>query len=55
MFERFKMEQDLPAGFSEQWDGYHYWSPLAAGFLTGKYIDGIPEGSRLDIKKDSIG
>ena len=24
------------------------WSPLASGVLTGKYDDGIPEGSRLD-------
>ena len=23
------------------------WSPLASGLLTGKYNDGIPEGSRL--------
>lgn len=24
------------------------WSPLASGLLTGKYDDGIPEGTRLD-------
>jgi aryl-alcohol dehydrogenase-like predicted oxidoreductase len=30
--------------------GTTVWSPLAAGFLTGKYNDGIPEGSRLSIK-----
>jgi len=33
-------------------DTYHYgttiWSPLASGLLTGKYNDGIPEGSRLE-------
>jgi aryl-alcohol dehydrogenase-like predicted oxidoreductase len=22
------------------------WSPLASGLLTGKYLDGIPDGSR---------
>ncbi len=27
------------------------FSPLAAGILTGKYNDGIPEGSRLSIKR----
>jgi voltage-dependent potassium channel beta subunit len=27
--------------------GTTIWSPLASGFLTGKYNDGIPEGSRL--------
>jgi voltage-dependent potassium channel beta subunit len=28
------------------------WSPLAAGFLTGKYNDGIPENSRFTTNKD---
>lgn len=27
--------------------GTTIWSPLASGLLTGKYMDGIPEGSRL--------
>ncbi|MCC5842369.1 MAG: aldo/keto reductase [Opitutales bacterium] len=27
--------------------GTTIWSPLASGFLTGKYLDGVPEGSRL--------
>ena len=26
------------------------WSPLASGILTGKYNDGIPEGSRADLE-----
>ena len=26
--------------------GTTIWSPLASGLLTGKYLDGIPEGSR---------
>lgn len=50
MFERFKMEQDYLPVFQNVGLGTTIWSPLAAGFLTGKYIDGIPEGSRLDIK-----
>jgi aryl-alcohol dehydrogenase-like predicted oxidoreductase len=29
--------------------GTTIWSPLAAGFLTGKYLNEIPEGSRLSM------
>ena len=28
--------------------GFTVWSPLAQGLLTGKYNNGIPEGSRAD-------
>ena len=50
MFERFKMEQDYLPVFKNVGMGTTIWSPLAAGFLTGKYNDGIPEGSRLAIE-----
>lgn len=50
MFERFKMEQDYIPVFKNVGLGTTIWSPLAAGFLTGKYNDGIPEGSRLAIE-----
>jgi voltage-dependent potassium channel beta subunit len=50
MFERFKMEQDYLPVFQNVGLGTTIWSPLAAGFLTGKYLEGIPEGSRLGIK-----
>ncbi len=30
--------------------GTTIWSPLAGGLLTGKYNDGIPEGSRGDLE-----
>ncbi|MCC6290177.1 MAG: aldo/keto reductase [Chitinophagaceae bacterium] len=50
MFERFKMEQDYLPVFQNVGLGTTIWSPLAAGFLTGKYNDGIPEGSRLAIE-----
>jgi aryl-alcohol dehydrogenase-like predicted oxidoreductase len=30
--------------------GTTIWSPLAAGFLTGKYLNGIPDDSRLAIQ-----
>ncbi len=29
--------------------GTTIWSPLACGLLTGKYNDGIPKGTRLDL------
>jgi len=50
MFERFKMEQDYLPVFQNKGLGTTIWSPLASGFLTGKYNDGIPEGSRLAIE-----
>ena len=50
MFERFKMEQDYLPVFKNLGMGTTIWSPLAAGFLTGKYNNGIPEGSRLAIE-----
>ena len=50
MFERFKMEQDYIPVFKNAGLGTTIWSPLAAGFLTGKYNNGIPEGSRLAIE-----
>jgi voltage-dependent potassium channel beta subunit len=50
MFERFKMEQDYTPVFQNVGLGTTIWSPLAAGFLTGKYLNGIPEDSRLAIQ-----
>lgn len=50
MFERFKMEQDYLPVFKNVGLGTTIWSPLAAGFLTGKYNEGIPAGSRLAIE-----
>ncbi|MFL9482118.1 potassium channel beta subunit family protein [Chitinophagaceae bacterium LWZ2-11] len=50
MFERFKMEQDYLPVFKNVGLGTTIWSPLAAGFLTGKYNDGIPSDSRLGIE-----
>jgi len=50
MFERFKMEQDYLPVFKNVGLGTTIWSPLAAGFLTGKYNEGIPADSRLAIE-----
>ncbi|KAG1647568.1 putative voltage-gated potassium channel subunit beta [Nymphon striatum] len=46
MFERDKVENDYADIYDAQGMGLTTWSPLASGLLTGKYNDGIPEGSR---------
>jgi len=47
--ERFETEYH-PLYQSPYQIGTTIWSPLASGILTGKYNDGIPEGSRLTQK-----
>jgi len=47
MFERYKMELEYPPIFRNSGMGTTIFSPLAAGFLTGKYQNGIPEDSRM--------
>ncbi len=46
LFERQKVEQDYLRLYDDIGLGLTTWSPLASGLLTGKYLDGIPEGSR---------
>ena len=46
LFERQKVEQDYARLYDDIGLGLTTWSPLASGLLTGKYLDGIPEGSR---------
>jgi voltage-dependent potassium channel beta subunit len=50
MFERNKVELDYEPVYKNVGLGTTIWSPLAAGFLTGKYIDGLPPDSRFAIK-----
>ena len=50
LFEREKMEKDYLEVFKNVGLGTTIWSPLASGLLTGKYNNGIPEGSRLAIE-----
>lgn len=50
LFERTKMEKDYLPVFSNYGMGTTIWSPLASGLLTGKYNDGIPEGSRMALE-----
>ena len=47
LFERDKVERDYLPLYDTVGLGTTIWSPLASGLLTGKYADGIPEGSRL--------
>lgn len=48
MLYRQRVEEEILPLAEERGLGLVVWSPLASGFLTGKYDDGIPEGSRLD-------
>ena len=47
LLERNKMENEYLMIFKTVGMGTTIWSPLAAGLLSGKYNDGIPEGSRF--------
>ena len=47
MFVREKMEREYSILFDEYKMGTTIWSPLCSGILTGKYNDGIPDGSRF--------
>lgn len=47
MLVRDKVEVELDKLFRDYGYGSTIWSPLASGILTGKYNNGIPEGSRL--------
>lgn len=44
---RTRFEHEYAPVFEEAGLGATVWSPLASGLLTGKYADGIPQGSRL--------
>lgn len=50
LFNRQKMENDFLTLFNHIGMGTTTWSPLASGILTGKYNQGIPEGSRLTLE-----
>ena len=46
LFERERVEQEYARLYEDIGIGTTVWSPLASGFLTGKYLDGIPDDSR---------
>jgi voltage-dependent potassium channel beta subunit len=51
MFSRERVETEYAPLYEKLGMGTTIWSPLASGVLSGKYNDGIPAGSRLDMAK----
>jgi voltage-dependent potassium channel beta subunit len=49
MLERDRVEREYHRLYAETGLGTTIWSPLASGILTGKYANGIPEGSRMSL------
>jgi len=52
MLVRDRFENEYDTIFREFSYGTTIWSPLASGFLTGKYNEGIPEDSRYATNSD---
>jgi len=48
MLDRERFEKEYHFLFENHSLGTTIWSPLAGGILTGKYNEGVPEGSRYD-------
>jgi voltage-dependent potassium channel beta subunit len=53
MLVRDKVEVEYSQIYKTVGLGTTIWSPLASGLLTGKYLNGIPDGSRL--KREELG
>jgi voltage-dependent potassium channel beta subunit len=49
LLHRERFESEYAPLYDEFGMGTTTWSPLASGLLTGKYSDGVPEDSRLNI------
>jgi len=49
MFRRDKVESDYRRLYTEIGLGTTIWSPLASGVLTGKYSNGFPDDSRVNL------
>ena len=49
ILERRRVEREYARLYEDIGLGLTTWSPLASGLLSGKYIDGIPEGSRATL------
>lgn len=50
LFNRRKMESEFLSIFENIGMGTTIWSPLASGLLTGKYNNGIPDGTRMSLE-----
>ena len=46
LFHRKRVEQEYARLYEDTGLGLTTWSPLASGLLTGKYRNGVPDGSR---------
>jgi voltage-dependent potassium channel beta subunit len=51
LFDRHRFGPEYETVYEDYGYGSTTWSPLASGLLTGKYNDGIPEGSRGAVSK----
>jgi voltage-dependent potassium channel beta subunit len=50
LMARDKVEVEYSRLYEDIGLGLTTWSPLASGLLTGKYIDGVPDGSRATLE-----
>ena len=50
LLHRKTVERELRRLYEDIGLGLTTWSPLASGLLTGKYLEGIPEGSRATLR-----
>jgi voltage-dependent potassium channel beta subunit len=49
LINRAKVEGEFAPLYALTGMGLTIWSPLSSGLLTGKYLNGVPEGSRLSL------
>jgi len=49
LLDRRKVEREYRRLYDDIGLGLTTWSPLASGLLSGKYLDGVPEGSRATL------
>ncbi len=49
LLARQRVEREYARLYEDIGLGLTTWSPLASGLLTGKYLDGMPEGSRASL------
>ncbi len=50
LLNRTRVEDEYKRLYEDIGLGLTTWSPLAGGILTGKYADGVPEGSRATLR-----
>src|SRR3954454_2431051 len=49
LFERQRVQREYARLYEDIGLGLTTWSPLGSGLLSGKYLDGIPDGSRATL------